>query len=115
MKRTVVAVVLVACFLAATPLQVSAHMGGPGVRGCHRDDATDKFHCHPTSKDSADAFIGALIGMGAIVGLGLVFLLLSRAAPVSGPSQGTGLSLAPTAGFDGQRGLHGGMALEWKW
>ncbi len=114
MKRTL-AVVFVACFLAATPCHVGAHVGGPDARGCHRDIATGEFHCHRSSKESRDAFIGALIGMGVILGLGLVVLVLRRPAPVSGPSHTTGLSLAPTGGFDGQRGLHGGAALEWKW
>ena len=114
MKRTL-AVVFMACFLAATPYQVGAHVGGPERRGCHRDIATGEPHCHRSSKDSRDAFIGALVVMGAILGLGLVVLLLRRDAPVFGPSHTTGLSLVPTAGFDGQQGLHGGAALEWKW
>ena len=114
MKRTLT-VVFVACFLAATSCQVAAHVGPPEDRGCHKDEATGEPHCHRSSKEARKEFLGDLFGMGVILGLGLVVLLLRRAAPEFRPSHTTGLSLVPTAGFDGYRGLHGGAALEWKW
>ena len=59
-EKTVTAIATVAALLRPSPLL--AHGGGLGRNDCHRETATEGYHCHPRGDEVAWDTIAALAG-----------------------------------------------------
>ena len=110
MKHLTILLMVIA--LAAAPTLAGAHGGGLNSEGCHRETATNGYHCHRTKgKDVNWETIG--IVAGGILALGFILLpFTKRKDPPRflGTTPDKGFQFVPVAKRD-----YAGAVLEWRW